>query len=160
MRNVWCNIWIDWYWRDSRCVNPAEVLTRFFSHKNHYIVEPVLKAKHRAFSPRGRQRGDETVWETSTFLIGRLGDADVWRLGTSRLGLAQRPPPPYGRADLDAQDVTAVGLRLDADSRFHRHANIVGWTDRKDEQKLKTLKLAEASRVSLVTREGSGRVTT
>ena len=152
LRNVWCNTWIDWYWRDTRSVSPKEVLARFFSHKNHFITEPVLKAKHHAFTPRRRQCGNETVFETSMFLIGRLRDADVWRLGTCRLGRGQPPPPPYGRADLNAQDVTAAGLQLDADSRLHRHANIVGWTERKDEQKLTAQKLAKASHAYLVTR--------
>ena len=55
----------------------------------------------------------------------------------------------HGRADLFAEQVTAIGLRLDADSRFRRHVDIIGWADQKAGQKLQAQKLARASSTHL-----------
>ena len=78
-------------------------------------------------------------------MVGGLRDRDIWRLGRHKLPCARL----HGRADLVAEHVTEVGLALKADSRFRRHADIVGWADHKSGQKLQAQKLARASRVLL-----------
>ena len=78
---------------------------------------------------------------TSMFLIGGLAGEQVWRFGMYKL----RGASLHGRADLRAEQVTAVGLQLGADSRFRRHVDIVGWSDNKAGRKLQALKLANGS---------------
>jgi hypothetical protein len=108
-----------------------------------------LVAKERAFLPH-RSRGD-APFATSTFMTDGLRTGDIWRLGRYRLVGARL----HGRADLVAEQVTAIGLRLDADSRFRRHVDIVGWADQKAGQKLQAQKLARASRTHLTPCEHS-----
>lgn len=100
-------------------------------------------AKERAFLPHGGRGG--TSYATSAFMIGKLRAGDIWLLGRHKLaGVEVR-----GRADLSAERVTGVGLRLNADSRFRRHVDIVGWADDKAGRKLQAQKLAHLSRVHL-----------
>lgn len=100
-----------------------------------------MAAKDRAFLPRANNERDQVPLATSTFLIGGLPDGDVWRLGEHKL----RGASLHGRADLRAEQVAAVGLQLEADSRFCRHVDIVGWSDQKAGRKLQALKLAKGS---------------
>lgn len=135
--------WIDFYWRSERSVGPKETICRFLRHRSDYRTHPQLVAKERAFLPH-KSRVDAPL-ATSTFMIGRLRSRDIWRLGRHRLmGVSL-----HGRADLVTEQVTAIGLRLDADSRFRRHVDIVGWADQKARQKLQAQKLARACKVNL-----------
>ena len=98
-----------------------------------------MVAKEGAFLPH-KSQGNAT-FATSTFMIGRLTSHDIWLLGRHKLRRANLP----GRADLVAERVSDIGLRLDADSRFRRHADIVGWPSQKSAQKLLAQKLARAA---------------
>lgn len=79
------------------------------------------------------------------FMTGRLRNKDVWRLGKYKLGSASL----RGRADLPAEQAAGIGLELNADNRFRRHIDIIGWTDHKAEQKLQAQKLARSSNALL-----------
>ena len=135
--------WIDFYWRSERRVSPTETISRFLRHRSDYRTEPRLAAKERAFLPHKSR--DDAPLATSTFLIDKLHSGEVWQLGRYRLLSVNL----HGRADLFADQVTAIGLRLNADSRFRRHVDVVGWADQKARQKLQAQKLARACRTYL-----------
>ena len=146
----YCVSWIDLYFRSERRVAPTEVITRFLRHRGDYrstnrkeAAALRVEAKERAFLPHRHAEG--APYATSTFMTGRLRDSDVWRLGEYKLGGTSL----RGRADLRAKRVTDIGLELNADNRFRRHVDIVGWADHKAEQKLQAQKLARASNVIL-----------
>jgi len=82
------------------------------------------------------------------FMTGRLNGADVWQLGRYKLGGASL----QGRADIRAEQVADIGLELNADNRFRRHVDIIGWADYKAEQKLQAQELARASNTILYPR--------
>ena len=78
----------------------------------------------------------------------RLDSRQLWLLGEYVVSLSGSRL--HGRADLDALDIFNVGLQLEADNRFRRHVNIIGWSDLKAKQKSQAQKLARASRPVLV----------
>ena len=139
----YCVSWIDLYIRPERRVAPTEVITRFLRHKREYRTVPCVEAKERAFLPHRHAEG--AAYATSTFMTGRLSLRDVWRLGDHKLGSGVL----QGKADVSAKQVVDIGLELNADSRFRRHVDIVGWSDQKAKQKLQAQKLARASNASL-----------
>ena len=98
-----------------------------------------MVAKEGAFLPY--RKCDDVPFATSTFMIHNLENDDIWLLGRHKLRRENLP----GRADLRAEQVTAIGLRLDADSRFWRHTDIIGWPNEKSAQKLQAQKLARAA---------------
>ena len=154
VRNGWaskflrklCVSWIDLYFRSERHVAPIEVVTRFLRHKSDYRTVPQVEARERAFLPHRRLGG--APYATSIFMTGRLRDSDVWQLGEYKLGSTSL----RGRADLRAGQVADIGLEPNADNRFRRHVDIIGWTDHNAEQKLQAQKLARASNALLAQR--------
>jgi hypothetical protein len=120
-------------------VADAEEIARFlFSDK--LFAASGSRVKHHAFSP---SRG-----ETSVFRTIELNSADVWQLG--KIAGASRRQSPRARADILTAKVRTARLDVVAAPSVHvRHANITGWPDEKERQRLMAMELAGASRLVL-----------
>lgn len=115
-------------------VEPDEPIARFVCdhHKLYFACDRV---KPGAYLPKDGK--------TSVYRVRGLDTDGVRRLGTDVL----RRPPPLAHATCLGATVCSCPLRFDPDNTPERHANIVGWPERKDEQKLLALKLAKAATV-------------
>jgi hypothetical protein len=80
----------------------------------------------------------------SVFRVRDLSEEQIWNIGEDHVA-EPRGKVLYGRADLNVNDVTSQGLKLDPDNNPPRHANIVGWPPEKDRQLLLAQELAHAS---------------
>jgi hypothetical protein len=77
------------------------------------------------------------------FRIDGLSLQQVADLGATHL----RDPRPFGHLRSRAEVILNIGLQLAPDNFPERHASIVGWPERKEEQKLLAIKLAAAATV-------------
>ena len=77
------------------------------------------------------------------FRIDGLDRSAVRSLGADHL----KDPPPIAHAVSLASVVLGSGLRFDPDNTPERHANVVGWPPRKEEQKLLALKIVAGATV-------------
>lgn len=55
----------------------------------------------------------------------------------------------HGTGTLRAKAVIEMGLAIDANNRPPRHANIIGWDNKKERQKLQAAKLASRAQLLL-----------
>jgi hypothetical protein len=76
---------------------------------------------------------------TSVFRVDGLELPEIRSLGHTVL----RNPPPIAHANTIAAVVYNCGLTFDPNNEPERHADIVGWPDRKEQQKLIALKITE-----------------
>lgn len=117
-------------------VEPAERIARFiYNHSKLYAQ--ARRAKPAAYLPRNGK--------TSVFRVDGLTEEDVRRLGA----MALRDPAPLAHAACSASTVYECGLHFDPDNVPERHANIVGWPEAKERQKLLAIKLAEKADVAV-----------
>lgn len=117
-------------------VRPEEPLARFLLSSSEFSSTKGL-VKPQAFLPRPQ---DLT---TSVFRVQNLPAERIWPIGIS---IAEtRRKTLYGRADILADAVMSVGLRLDPDDNPPRHANIVGWPNEKDHRLSLAQQLAAAA---------------
>lgn len=108
-------------------------LTRFVFQSNHFTPD---KFKRKAFEPRNG--------EVSVFVISGLTDQEVWKIGFDYVGRL-RSRPPECRGDFSAGVVRECGLDVKMETSKHeRHANIVSWPEKEQEQLLVSLKLISA----------------
>ena len=134
-------------WRNGRASLPgriadSEQLTRFLFSDKLFAVS-VGRVKHHAFTPRNG--------ETSVFRITGLANRRIWQIGQQSAGAA-RGQSPRARADLATVIVRQVGLDAVPATRLHkRHANIVGWLDDKEKERLAAMELARLSTLLLPT---------
>jgi len=87
----------------------------------------------------------------SVYRSSGLSEATIWELGNQNVAVP-RGKPLVGRADILASDVSDSDedLKLEPDPEPHPlHANITGWPEQKDKQKLIAIKLANKSKFSL-----------
>lgn len=115
-------------------VDRREEIARFVFH-NSSLASGGTRAHPGAYLPRGGK--------TSIFRIQGLSVEQVATVGSAYL----QNPPPFAHLLSRAEVVFDVGLHFDPDKTPERHANIVGWPDRKEEQKLLAIKIAGASEV-------------
>ena len=122
---------------------PTEVLTRYVLDKNSYKPSEG-RVRHSAFMPPSNLR-------LSVYRSSGQSEAMIWELGNQNVA-AHRNKPLVGRADILASDVSDSNedLKLSPDTEPHPlHANIAGWPEQKDKQKLIAIKLASKSKFSL-----------
>ena len=103
-------------------------------HSSH-LYSGENRAKPSAYLPR---KG-----VTSVFRTEGLDSYAIQRLGAKHL----KDPSPIACADSTASLILDTGLRFEADNTPERHANIIGWPTRKEEQKLFALKIVASVRV-------------
>ena len=87
----------------------------------------------------------------SVYRSSGLSEAAIWELGNQNVA-THRDKPLVGRADILASDVSSADRELKltpAPTPHPLHANITGWPEQKDKQKLIALKLANKSKFSL-----------
>lgn len=116
-------------------VRREEPIARYIPHGS-WLHADTGRAKPRAYLPN---KG-----KTSVFRVSSLDSDGVRRLGAELL----KNPPPLAHAIGLAHSVYDCGLRFDPNNEPPRHADIVGWPERKDQQKLLAMKLAEAAEVT------------
>lgn len=122
-------------------VGDSEQVARYlFSDK--LFAASLSRVKHHAFSPSGG--------EASVFRIDNLSELQIWKLGA--LAGASRRQSPRARADISAAKVRAARLDVVAAPLTHvRHANIVGWPNDREQQRLLAMELATASKLVIPT---------
>ena len=110
------------------------LLARFLRHSNQFAAV-AKNVRTSAFLPH------PSNLDLSVFGINHLSAIQIWTLSVKYLSSA-KDKPIKGRADIFAEDVNNIGLRLSRDNNPPRHANIIGWPETKHEQKLIAAKLA------------------
>ena len=117
-------------------VGAQEPLARFIFSKSHFNLRS-RRVRHHAFMPTGGG-------ETSVFRIEGLDEDAVWTIGNA-VG-SQRNQTLYARGDIKAEAVRSAKLDV-LPSEPQRHANIVGWSSEKSQQKLRAMELAGAAKL-------------
>jgi len=115
-------------------VGRNERIARFIGHRS-LLYSDSERAKPAAYMPRSGM--------TSVFRVDGLRTEDVRHLGSRVL----KKPPPIAHATCRGSAIYDCDLRFDPDNMPERHANIVGWPERKDHQKLLCIRLAACAEV-------------
>lgn len=126
-------------------VDPADVLSRFLFHKNHF-KRLETRARPEAFMPPPHDL------QLSTFLTTGMTPSRTWQLGKDVLAFHPQPQL-HGRADIDVRSVQSQKLKAIRDDNPDRHVNVVGWpsySDEKDRVKSIAQELARGSRLTLL----------
>jgi hypothetical protein len=112
-----------------------EQLSRFIRSRGHYSPEN-NRVKHSALLP---MFNDQTQrYETSVFYTDNLTENEIWQLGKTHID----NPAVKARGDFNDAVATGNNLQVDFNNTPARHADIINWPDKKDEQKLVALKIA------------------
>lgn len=120
-------------------INPSNDLTKYIFNKSQFSSLN-KRVKYSVFIPPANRR-------LSVFRIVNLSENEVWEIGND-VG-TERELTLLARADIKVSSVTETGLKIDADDRPPRHANIVGWPDEDSAIKLKAMELAEKAQLHL-----------
>lgn len=112
-------------------LNPAQVsseepLSRYLLQSGHFSRQH-RRVKPNAFLP------EPIRLATSVFRTDGLPEAEIWRIGQAYVA-GPTGRTLYGRAEVVVSQVEATGLRVNPDNVPERHAEIVGWPQRKDER--------------------------
>ena len=103
-----------------------EPITRFIFSKSHYSSEKG-KVKYGAFVP------PQPNPKISVFRIRRLSQLQIWSIAEKQIS-PSRPSSLKARGDLAVKNVFELNLDFIPDTEtHHRHANISGWPDSRDE---------------------------
>lgn len=122
-------------------VAPSERISRFVLSK-HQFKSSAGKIKHNAFMP-------PTSGGLSVYRTQELNEDDIWSIGTDYVA-APQGKTVYARGDLLAGQILGAKLGIESVPRPHpRHADIVGWPQEKDEQKMCAVELANAATLRL-----------
>ena len=122
---------------DPAQVSSEEPLSRYLLQSGHFSRQH-SRVKPNAFLPEPRGLA------TSVFRTYGLTETEIWEIAGAHVS-GPTGRPVYGRADILASQVEATGLRVNPDNVPERHANIVGWPQRKDEQLALAQELAAAA---------------
>lgn len=120
----------------------TEVLTRYVLSEKYYRSNGTVR--HTAFMPPANLR-------LSVYRSSGLSEEEIREIGNQRVATPQEKPL-IGRADILGSDVldSDKDLRLEPDPVPHPlHANITGWPEQRDKQKLIAIKLASKANFSL-----------
>lgn len=121
-------------------VGNQESISHFLFSENHF-VRSSRRVKHHAFTNRNG--------EVSVFRIDGLDTAAIFEIGR-RVAGSGRSEQLKGRADLTAAIVRRASLDVVPVPRTHvRHANIVGWPQEKERDRVLSMELASNSTLHL-----------
>jgi hypothetical protein len=129
-------------------VTPSERISRYFLQKKGRCSPSKKTVSYGAFLPPSNLR--ESVYRTTN-----IANAEIWKIGEEyvakplsiKLGKDKKI---HGRADIAAVEIINRGLELSPDTTPHPlHANIVGWPEEKDEQKMLAVELANKASLHL-----------
>ena len=123
-------------------VDLGELLARYLFRKSHYSTKYDY-VKSSAFIPPDDRK-------LSVFRISGLSEDGIWKLGQEKVAEPSERTL-RGRADLAVLAVHDAELEVEPDDDPVRHANVVGWPEKKDRQKLKAAKLAASASLHLRT---------
>lgn len=126
-------------------VAPTEPLARYLVHSD-WFNKGGGYVKRAAFMPRLNPK--TSALEASVYRILSLSEAKIWQIGLAKVA---NPAGKrlYGRAELAAQTVKDLDLKIDPDDIPRHHANIVGWPDEKPKQQSLAQHLAKAAALRL-----------
>ena len=129
-----------------RLLNPAQVssdepLSRYLPQSGHFSRQQ-SRVKPRAFLP------EPSGLTTSVFRTYALSETEIWEIADVYMS-GPTGRSVHGRADLLVSHVEATGLRVNPDNVPERHADIVGWPQRKDEQLALAQELAAVALLKL-----------
>ena len=111
------------------------IQSKDFSRAGNYV-------KARAFMPPPDRK-------TSVFQINGLTDNEIWDIGEDHVARPQEKTL-HGRGDILAAAVEKTKvLKIHYDNIPLRHANIIGWPEEKDRQKLLAQELAAEAELKL-----------
>jgi len=106
----------------ARIVSDHELVSRFLFHRTDFSIEK-RRVNPRALMPRSDGK-------TSVFRILGLRGRRIWQIGDIFVRPHRGKPAP-ARADLQAGNVSRIGLRLEPGRWPPRHADIAGWPPEK-----------------------------
>lgn len=116
-----------------------KIQSRFITSKSHFS-KTKLMAKYHAFLPMLNKVSNR--WETSIFQINDLTEEKIWELAEENI-TKKSGRSVYARADLFTLSITVDGeLSVEADNNPPKHANIIGWPEKKHERQHLANKLA------------------
>ena len=128
-------------------IEAQEPISRFllsgrFFNVNAGIVRPP------AFKPTNPKE-DQPERQTSVYRTEGWAEGEIWIIGDQYVTQLHRDRlPVLARADLEAEDILTVDLRIVPDPIPHpRHANIVNWPDDQEKRQLKVVLLANKARL-------------
>lgn len=123
-------------------VNPKESLGRYLSQRTHYSPEK-NSVKPQAFMP-------PLNLCLSVFRIDGLQLEEIWEIGQKKvIDAMQQPKVLHGIADVKVSTVQENNLKVEPDDRPPRHANIIGWPEEKEKQKIIAQELAAKAKLVL-----------
>jgi len=130
-------------------VSPSERISRYFVQKKGRCSTLKNTVSYGAFMPPPNLR--ESVYRTTN-----KTSAEIWEIGelfvagpmSEKTG---KTKTVQGRADITAVQITSKkGLNVSPDTAPHPlHANIIGWPEAKDEQKMLAVELANEALLHL-----------
>lgn len=116
-------------------VDSTEILARYCVLKDQIKG---ARATRRLFLPN-------RDGEMSVFRIDALDETEIWDL--ARRFVDSNSHPVVARAEVTAQAVMDVGLRVNPDADPHpRHANVVDWPEGKDDVSQRAQLIASSAR--------------
>lgn len=125
-------------------VEPSFRLSRFLtSKKSHFSIKNGY-VKSAAFMPMYNKVKNR--YETSVFQVDNLSNKIIQNMGAKYI-TGKSGKEVYGYARISHQSIETTGLSVNPDNKPPRHANVCGWPERKDEQKLYAIKLSQASKL-------------
>ncbi len=138
-------ILIDYFLKNGRvpkAINSQEAIARFITSKRWYSREKNV-VKPQAFMPPSDLR-------LSVFRIDNLSEPEIWKIGFKKvIDKMNQPRNLHGRADIQALNILENNLQIDPDNTPPRHANIIGWSDLKEERKSIAQELAAKASLRL-----------
>ncbi len=114
-------------------ISLSENLSRFIFKRQHIRNN---KGHWRAFEPPRNLR-------MSVFRTSDISEEEIWNFGENVA--TERGKPLNGRVDITVLSVKNNGLDMYPDASPSRHANIINWPERKEEQMEIAMRLADAS---------------
>ena len=118
-------------------VDSDELLARYVTQKSQFRSDQTLK--QNLFIPHPHAELSVTRHRDAT-------EAEVWQLGRDVAGAMQRTL--YGRGDILCSECERLSLHVDATPQLPtnpNHADVVGWPEKKEDQKAIAIKLAAAA---------------
>lgn len=112
-------------------ISLSEILSRFILHRTNVRIDNSIR--HTAFMP-------DRNGETSVFRTSEMSANNIW--DTGKEVARRRDKPLIGRADIITSVVVSNGLQAVPQEPPEKHANIIGWSSEKSEQKEVALILA------------------
>lgn len=124
-----------------RNMSPSENITRYILEKGKYSKNN-NRVRYTTFLPN--RDGETSVYKTQS-----LDNGEIWDIG-ERYVAKPCNKTLRARADITASDVFNEGLKIEPDATIHElHANIIGWPEQKDKQKLIAIELEKDARLYL-----------